>query len=109
MSWSLGTSVNVSQFACLLLCSPFTAKESKVLASKIRKEFHECEDSETWNAGSGKALQGHLEVLVFVTGVPTLLLDTRDGPKWSCLVQTEHAAKCNRPRRARVLRDEKCF
>lgn len=94
--------MSLSLPVCLLLCSPFIAKESQVLASKIRKEFHKCEDSETWNAGSVKALQGHLDVLVFVTGVPALLLDTCDGPKWSCLVQTEHAAKCNGPCRACV-------
>lgn len=40
---------------CLLICSPFIAKESQVLASKIRKEFHKCGDSETWNAGLVKA------------------------------------------------------
>lgn len=39
----------------LLVCSPFIAKESQVLASKIRKEFHKYGDSETWNAGSVKA------------------------------------------------------
>lgn len=52
------------------------------------------------------ALQGHLNLLVFVSGVPALLLDTRDRPKWSCLVQT---AKCNRPHRACLLIDERCF
>lgn len=39
----------------LLISSPFIAKESQVLASKLRKEFHKCGDSETWNAGSVKA------------------------------------------------------
>lgn len=40
---------------CLLICYPFIAKESQVVASKIGKEFHKCGDSETWNAGSVKA------------------------------------------------------
>lgn len=40
---------------CLLICSPFIATDSQVLASKIRKEFHKCGVSETWNAGCEEA------------------------------------------------------
>lgn len=51
---------------------------------------------ECWLCGSQLiALQRHLNLLVFVTCVPALLLDTCNRTKWSCLVQTELTTSTN--------------
>lgn len=66
---------------------------------------------ECWLLGSQLiALQRHLNLLVSVTGVPALLLDTSDRTKWSCLVQTELTATAKgAPCRTSVLLAERFF
>lgn len=66
---------------------------------------------ECWLFGSQLiALQRHLNLLVSVTSVPALLLDTWDRTKWSCLVQTELTATTKgAPWRASVLLAERFF
>lgn len=104
--WSRGTSVNIFQSAC----SPFIAKESQDLASKIRKECHKCGDSETRNAGSveastlpcGGTWACSCLWVVCPLGCWTHVADT-NGAVWS----KQLAAKCHRPRRAPVLVGEK--
>lgn len=65
-------------------------------------------DLECWLCGSQLvALQRHLNLLVFVTSVPALLLDTCNRTKWNCLVHTELTVRTNGPLEAHVLLAEK--
>lgn len=63
---------------------------------------------ECWLCGSQLiALQRHLKLLLFVTSVPALLLDTCNRTKWSCLAQKVLTARSNGPLGACVFLAER--